>query len=111
MEHTVEIGAVSVQDAVGQASPVLASGTLQLNIPAQATSVTVRADQVASATVARYGFTALSVGAQSANDGSRLFSLALDISIPCKGLSQLYFAVDAGTANWQFAFVLAPTLP
>jgi len=103
---------IQTSDKLGLASPQLAVGTLALCMPHGATTVTVRADAGAStATIARYSATAvLSVGAQSAGEGSKLFDLGGDVPIPCKGLSALYFAVDQGTANWNFVFETGDTV-
>ena len=98
-------------DAVGTKSPQLNAGTLALFMPPGCTSVTVRADAATgSPTVARYSKSVLAVGAQVTGDGSRLFDLGGDKPIPCFGTRELYFAVDAGTANWNWEFEIGGTI-
>jgi hypothetical protein len=98
---------VSTTDKVGTASPKLAAATLALYVPEGARALTIRADGTdATPTYARYALSSIAVGAQVAGDGSRKFDLGGDEPIPCFGLPAVFFALDAGLANWNFVFTI-----
>ena len=104
--------AITQTDATGKKSPALNVATLVLCPPPGCECVTVRADAAggSSPTKARYSNTVLTAGAQSEGDGSRAFDLAGDIPIPCKGMVMIFFALDTGTADWQWVFEVPPTV-
>ena len=98
---------VSTKDKVGTESPKLAAATLVLYVPDGARALTIRADGTdATPQYARYSTSSLSVGSQSAAEGSRKFDLGGDEPIPCYGLTALYFALDAGLADWNWVFTI-----
>jgi hypothetical protein len=98
---------VSTTDKVGTKSPQLAAATLVLYPPDGARALTIRADGTdTTPTYACYALSSISVGAQSAGNGSRKFDLGGDEPIPCFGLKALYFALDAGLANWNYVFTI-----